>query len=1504
MSFKEKIEELIRDKKEKYRKYPGDIINDFKRETEIKQDYAGRQILELLQNADDVNASEVLFQLVNNVPQPYLLIANKGDKAFSESGIASLMTPNNSSKPPGQNFIGNKGLGFRSVLNWASEIHIVTDKCCVRFSKEMAKQAFQTFQVPKSSRVGYADDAVLLAMLAIPSIDDAPEDTEWKTQIKLFYQPDKETSIQAQLNTFQAETLLFLRYIQKVTIQIAQQKSVYSKALSEKHYITLVQPNKTTTWQLKELEEKCLPDVLKNPILKDPERFTLKIAFQEPFYYGDYCVFNFFPTKVPFPLPYILHGTFDLDSSRNSLHPNEKNQYIFKELCSFLRDIAVEMTQKSHSWDAFCLLTPPSFDSKDEPMKTFYDGLQNIVKTLPIYPCIDGQYRKWDEVKFYTKDFSNWVYEKGYSSDFPALIQLPEMASIQQLILKSIQESPQKQYSEVAFQQKINDLSRKINLLESRVELIGHFMELKITTNLKYDLYINEQAAVVSSEHIAYTPILSEAKTFAIPSFAKIDFIQNLLYQKLSEIHKSKKDWQKSDNPARDFKNYFSKYCNIQDYDSKAVIERIIVATKEHLKEKTIEDQRNMIKEMVKTLFENFSNLKNKNEKFSKEAPLLDEAGNKKQSNELFLGKTYPSGAIMADIYGNHLTDHDYLMQESFWELPTDDKKVIEDFFIWLGVHRHLKMVEIKENTYSIYSVGRIHDYLNNYVFKKIARPNPNTYYSMWVDSIENIHFIKQLTLEQQILFIYTAPKLYDALDMSNDDELHSHYGNRNPALIQSKPSYISFQLSQIINVQDYWVETHIPFLQHAINLDFKHPLFLKYDLKEDVIKAILIQLGAKKHFSELSEARVCEILQQLSEKEVEHKYCRPIYELALEYFKERKEHLTLPNLHLLSIRAGKKAYRPHSEVYYNDHLTLPSKILNKYALFDFPKRRGEGQIGRILGTQSFKGKRLTCSDAISYAYQNDFQDWFDQIKPFILAYRIQGLTKDKSEIAQKLKNCQILLVEKAFYQFEGESESLELYDAVQDEAKKRMIRVEANQSLDMLKQNPQFCEAFASLICLLFEVNEQKDLYSNCVKDSIAYTTYMLREQSEILEEARQLLGIASKERQFWEAVFQIKGLKMEGTLENLAKLKQIVKNKLQLEWSETDTSEDLHRCERASTIELLKKLEQLGISPERLHQQNKAFGCLKSWHKTQFKAATDDLEESFKRNLWLKLRDCPQKQVVFVPKQYDYKQFCAEKAQNWADEYSFILNVAHRAELQAALVEQYEISMEPQEIEIRRHYLDSVPETFWSELTHEEQSLYFFEGNEQRIKINPTISTLPIEIPIELSSGEVKIGGTIEFVAAPPTYSGGGSQSPATYNPKTTRQQVRAGKRAEALVHKKLCADGYIVKWVSGSNDGSQIGDDTLGYDFKYKKAEADPFDLLEVKSFSNNSFIMTAHELEVGFREKEKYHLALVKEDTIYWVKDFFKQERSRIAFEKLKSADFMRALNVVIYFKCES
>lgn len=103
-------------------------------ETYISESYSNRSFIELLQNADDAQSDAFVVKMVNDL----LVVANNGRK-FNSTDIRSLCRSASSSKIRGK-AIGYRGIGFKSVVSIANEVHLISGEYEITFSKDLTKE--------------------------------------------------------------------------------------------------------------------------------------------------------------------------------------------------------------------------------------------------------------------------------------------------------------------------------------------------------------------------------------------------------------------------------------------------------------------------------------------------------------------------------------------------------------------------------------------------------------------------------------------------------------------------------------------------------------------------------------------------------------------------------------------------------------------------------------------------------------------------------------------------------------------------------------------------------------------------------------------------------------------------------------------------------------------------------------------------------------------------------------------------------------------------------------------------------------------------------------------------------------------------------------------------------------------------------------------------------------------------------------------------------------------
>jgi len=159
---------------DEYRRNPKRIVSDHGQEASATGDYAGRELLELLQNAGDAASEAGIAGRVHiELTEVGLLIGNTG-VPFSRNGVESLRLPHLSPKRRAK-FVGNKGLGFRAVLNWSRFPCILSGTLHLTYSFRFVQQK-QNELLSGGGEIAaiikkelQSTDSLLLPLLAFPA---------------------------------------------------------------------------------------------------------------------------------------------------------------------------------------------------------------------------------------------------------------------------------------------------------------------------------------------------------------------------------------------------------------------------------------------------------------------------------------------------------------------------------------------------------------------------------------------------------------------------------------------------------------------------------------------------------------------------------------------------------------------------------------------------------------------------------------------------------------------------------------------------------------------------------------------------------------------------------------------------------------------------------------------------------------------------------------------------------------------------------------------------------------------------------------------------------------------------------------------------------------------------------------------------------------------------------------------------------------------------------------
>ena len=205
MKMRQHVENEIQAIKKTYLADKKRVKHDYHGEIDYQESYHGRELLELLQNADDEMMSTSNPKVQIKFDGLTLTISNNG-RPFSEEGVSALMVSNISPKRSQREYIGNMGTGFRSILGWAETIRIHSGDLHIQFSYDHAQNELKTVY-PNCNELG-----MVSATLVFPEWIEEFHSKEYVTEIAITTSGNQRvcSDIIEQINKLNGEILLFL----------------------------------------------------------------------------------------------------------------------------------------------------------------------------------------------------------------------------------------------------------------------------------------------------------------------------------------------------------------------------------------------------------------------------------------------------------------------------------------------------------------------------------------------------------------------------------------------------------------------------------------------------------------------------------------------------------------------------------------------------------------------------------------------------------------------------------------------------------------------------------------------------------------------------------------------------------------------------------------------------------------------------------------------------------------------------------------------------------------------------------------------------------------------------------------------------------------------------------------------------------------------------------------------------------------------------------------------
>lgn len=1475
--MKEFLNLLIQNKIKRYKDDYSEMLGDYNREKETTKGYNGRQLLELLQNCDDEGADRVLIKL--DKANRTITIANNG-KPFSEKGYRSLFIANLSAKTSKSLYIGNKGLGFRSIINWAQSVEIQSNNLTLKYSEENRIKIFnELFTKDEQAEIrtdgNFLDDTIPVPFLCIPELSDI-ESNAYVTCIIIEYQQEHYKSILDQVNQITPEILLFLNNLLEIRFEGFEGKSdiLCTKRNFKSGAQTLVPSQQVTferfKWNVFSREDE-LPANLQDSDRKEKEHFQIKIAIEENFGKSARELFSFFPTKIILDQPYILHATFDLDSTRNQINDSEKNKYILSEIVRFTTEVAKSYKSKRASYRPLQILYHKKRADSLLHLR-YYEFIDAAINTETIFPCIDNEYRRLNDVVYIDDEFARIVTQIGATS----VINNHILAVNENYdLLKD------------AIDQVDNELDNPISVLNQICSLplaikhraifikqvINNFQFLITNFENQLNLLVNDDGKVIYGEEYIYTPA-SYNNILIIPTYAKIQFIKKELFNEL--LRTLNHDSKEFPNKGRFVYDKLKGFCNIHSYEPVTLAEKIVREAKSIVDSKPLLALR-IIKEMNACLYHNFKEIDEdtRNTKLRITVPGISLSGKIIDTKDLVLSESYPAGSITAAIFNGVYNDDNYIAPALELGIEVlNEEALVEQYLLWINVNRFA--------VYDDYVGGSFgyEDYVD--FLKKSNKINTNNRFILELKLIKDFKsIIERLSIENLVLWINFDNNLSNQLNnTTNTDKVKYSYN-----VIQNKPSYLKYLIYRffVIDFTGFITDERYRWANEK-ELNYGSELFSLHNISKANIVQILLLLGAKDDIVHLPLERIASILNKIPTKFKDGKGAQSYYKRILAHYREHDQILNIP-VELFADNGTKLDVYKQSDVFFSDRVRLPNKLREKFPVFYFPPRAGGADAIDFFGINDLKDIDVK---VISFVTNDELthrlKSYIDELKPLILAKRLDDTVEEgeKKKQAQICKNIEIICCTDIEFQVKGENYEVLNFEFLLRNNHTYLLKVGLNDKLESLLNSFLFGESFDDLLSLSFDISSEKNEFKHFLRNTYNnnYLSISKHYGLDAIQEAKELLGLADYKNAFWDAVFRSKFLTVPEDLNDLS-IEKVLIDSFNIVFDPTSIDyERLNEQSEISKIESLFNSINLQLADFILVYPDLT---LKDIHSKSIVNAILSKKNEIKDSIWYSLKDADvENQAYFLDKLNKY-EYCSEFAEAKAGELEqqFQINIEE-------ILNEY-ITIVYGTLEMQKNVnLDSIRDNNYKEFNKDElviinqskrfRSLIYFENAIPLIKVE-LIQSIANEEPSSIVSVASSTLGIIDskYLKRKKLGSTSSRKKTGVYIPGQTNSNgnKEKGNLSEELVYNflKSNSDYSDVYWAS-------LDDEGFHYDIRYTDLN-NVVKFVEVKTFDTGRFFLTKDEHDFGIANEADYEIWLVHcKEHIIPIKDFFTNEKYQI------------------------
>lgn len=1489
------------------------IRQDKRIEDDMKQEYSGRELYEMLQNADDEGSPKVEIILTED---DRLHIRNWGDRPFTEGGLLSIMRSFLSTKT-GDAYknatikpIGNKGLGFRSLLNWSDEITIHSNGVKCSFSEDIAKNAWNdikntgrkegTLSEDDLSNFEGSDNQLPIPILSIPEFisDDLTSPTNpdhYTTDIEVHCK-DKSIvwDVEQKLNSLPCSVLLFLRNIKEIVINckgVERHLLAKSESQDEYHKVIIQENGKNIEFIVSQFKKEG--------------DYEIGIAYPLNKSYASSVLYSYFPTQVSLSSPGIYHGTFALNASRNHLVKSDKNDEVLAKMGELAIKLASYLAEKkllTEKWDAVELINLRKSETDAAMLLPLAKEIKRGFSNATIFPSVGSGYVSLGNSVWIGEKMSEWLQvHDQYQADLCShLIHYEgDLFSEERILGSIIKEQLVKRMDE--HRELLETVAGATMKLNTRADLIDSIVDAG-ECERKISILVDNQDKIINADKSASAYVLNMAGNTDLPECLNIKAVSSGLIKILQA------KW--ALRTTRDVTDRLCKIAYASDGDITAIRRRIESWSSSEMNIKGMKD-------VFRWMYKNH----NDRTSFSSSLNLFNRNEERRPACSLILGQFESSNEATSSLLSK--IDNCWFLIDTIQDwiktLEAESENDAVEFILnVMGVSRLVPVEHIYfgEQNDDFFNTVRDENnrnqisnwYCNNFGYENKTSKEHNYSY------VPIKGYFDKFTLSESIGLLMKDNRAYSNI-LDNTIRLSSRKGGK----VKSESVLYSFAAYKIRSYQKF-----VPLQQHVINstvfcADIDYSVIqTQFGLDKINIDPFLIILGAHKDSSDFSIEQLFEFLATKGEARGIQKRYKELRESIRSKHIEDNVLAGLRNQYIKYVWAKKNGtieWLPVEDVYYWDNDQLPRKVLDSLPKLEIGTRVGEESVKQIFGVKLAKDIEISFQNtSINEDLTASLKKFLSERLKYFLAYRICDDVKNEDLIRSSLNAlkqiCNNLHVfNSTCYCLNGESQQMEDGDIltsrdVQGNAGLQYYICSSKTSCSEAILNPAFSENLNNVVCMALKItgDTMANYFRNIITHDISYIEYIRKKDISLETWSLTLksIGLSLADQKFWRAYSAKQGTKLR--IESLSEHLLDQRTYILQTYPNLLLPEDFTSIDNLDPSELYKLVRSTGLKDcsKLLNHDG-----LKEYYRMFFDSAQHKYAAIYGTILYKETKDaiCRDKAsaLSYIRKYQDeYRRRCTELYQEKLEKIKF--EVLQDEDLDKIIIKLIEDKfgklpnddIEPIPTSIFPSYEKILTEYHMSEgtLSQEDALIGKFEGLEdlfrERLKAYDNDGS---EISGQQTNSEetqfILEIGKCHSVYKDIKVTATESKTRTADGYASDKTKYRAGKKAEIATFETMCRAKDKYDDVQGCSTilNKENGNDKLHYDIKYHRVGDLPanYRYLEVKSMSGNSIIMSNLEYEFAKANSEIYDFAIVHEGKISIIETPFGASRGSSKFQ---------------------